>query len=135
MPNPKLGTVTVNVKDAVAAAKRGQAEFRVEKRGIIMASVGKVSFGPSELKDNLRSFLLAVSDQKPEGLKGTFMRSAYIRCTMGPAIPLDMAYLDPSSPRFMEFTVTPPAAGTGAAPLVMPVSTAASPLLSAAPLA
>jgi hypothetical protein len=102
MPNPKLGTVTLNVKDAVAAARKGQAEYRVEKRGIVMAGIGKVSFTPAQLRDNLRSLMLSISDQKPEGVKGAFIRSATIRSTMGPGIPLDLTTADPSSGRFME---------------------------------
>lgn len=115
MPNPKLGTVTLNVREAVTAAKRGQAEFRVEKRGIVMAAVGKVSFAGGDLRDNLRAFLLAVSDARPEGIKGTFMKSAVLRSTMGPGIPLDMAFVDPSSPRFMEAAAPVAAAVAGAA--------------------
>lgn len=102
MPNPKLGTVTMAIKEAVSAAKKGQAEFRTEKRGIVMAGVGKASFPAAQLRDNLRSFLLAVNDAKPEGLKGTYMRSATLSSTMGVGVTLDMAVLDPASPRFME---------------------------------
>ncbi|RYG48833.1 hypothetical protein EON67_07220 [archaeon] len=114
MPNPKLGTVTPNVREAVLAAKRGQAEYRVEKRGIVMTGIGKVSFAPAELRENLRSLMLSISDQKPEGLKGQFIRSAVVRSTMGAAIPLDVAIVDPSSPRFMEAPVEAP---VGVAPL------------------
>lgn len=115
MPNPKLGTVTLNIRDAVLAAKRGQAEFRVEKRGIVMAALGKVSFTSPELRENIRAFLLAVSDQKPEGIKGVFMRTATLASTMGPGIPLDMAYLDPASPRFLEPFSAMTATGEGQA--------------------
>ena len=102
MPNPKLGTVTPAVGDAVAAARRGQAEFRAEKRGIVMAAIGKASFPPSALRDNLRALLLAIGDARPEGLKGAYMRSATLRSTMGPGLPLDMRFVDPSSALFMK---------------------------------
>lgn len=100
MPNPKLGTVTLAVREAILAAKRGQAEFRAEKRGVVMAGVGKVTFAPGELRDNLRSFMLALGDHKPEGLKGAYFRSAVIKSTMGPGIPVDISVVDPASPRF-----------------------------------
>lgn len=116
MPNPKLGTVTMAVKEAVSAAKKGQAEFRTEKRGIVMAGVGKASFPAAQLKDNLRSFLLAVNDAKPEGLKGAYMRSATLSSTMGVGVTLDMAVVDPASPRFMEaMPLSASAAGLAAA--------------------
>jgi large subunit ribosomal protein L1 len=114
MPNPKLGTVTMNVRDAVAAAKKGQAEFRAEKRGIVMAGIGKVSFAPGDLRENLRSFLLSLGDAKPEGLKGAYIRSGVLKSTMGPGIPLDPARLDPTSNVFMDAFV-PPVRAAGAA--------------------
>lgn len=100
MPNPKMGTVTLAVREAVAAAKRGQANFRAEKRGVVMAGVGKASFAPGDLRENLRAFMLALGDQKPEGLKGAYFRSAVIKSTMGPGIPVDVSIVDPASPRF-----------------------------------
>jgi large subunit ribosomal protein L1 len=102
MPNPKLGTVTMAVAEAVAAARRGQAEYRVEKRGIVMAGIGKVSFTPVQLRDNLRALLLSLGDQRPEGIKGAFMRSATLSSTMGAGIPLDLRYIDPGAPAFFE---------------------------------
>ena len=102
MPNPKLGTVTLAIKEAVSAAKRGQAEFRTEKRGLIMSGVGKVSFPLHDLKENAKAFLLAVGDTRPEGVKGTYMKAAYLKSTMGPGIPLDVSILDPASSRFWE---------------------------------
>lgn len=125
MPNPKLGTVTLAVKEAVSAAKKGQAEFRTEKRGIVMAGVGKASFPLASLRDNLRAFLLAVNDAKPEGLKGTYMRSATLSSTMGVGVTLDMAIVDPASPRFME--PMPVSAGAAA------VASAAAAAAGAAP--
>jgi large subunit ribosomal protein L1 len=101
MPNPKLGTVTTAIKDAVLAAKRGQAEFRAEKRGIIASAVGKTSFGAPELRENIRAFLLALYDARPEGFKGTYFRAAFVSTTQGYGIPLDLAYVDPSSPAFL----------------------------------
>ena len=102
MPNPKLGTVTLAVADAVAAARRGQAEYRVEKRGIIMAGIGKASFTPVQLRDNLRALLLSLGDQRPEGIKGAFLRSATLSSTMGAGIPLDMKFCDPAAATFFE---------------------------------
>jgi large subunit ribosomal protein L1 len=117
MPNPKLGTVTANVRDAVLAAKRGQAEFRAEKRGIVATGVGKVSFPAADLRENVRALMLALSEQKPEGMKGAYMRSATLSSTMGPGIPLDVAYIDPASPHFMA-PVPQPGAASGAAAAV-----------------
>jgi large subunit ribosomal protein L1 len=101
MPNPKLGTVTPAVGAAVAAARRGQAEFRAEKRGIVHAAIGKASFAPAALRDNLRALLLAVGDARPEGLKGAYLRSATLRSTMGAGLPLDVRFCDPQSALFM----------------------------------
>lgn len=101
MPNPKLGTVTMNVKDAVLAAKRGQAEFRAEKRGIVSAPVGKVSFTLPELKENIKAVLLALYEVKPEGFKGSYYRQIVLSTTHGPGIPLDLSIVDPSSSSFM----------------------------------
>jgi large subunit ribosomal protein L1 len=102
MPNPKLGTVTLNLSDAVMAAKRGQAEFKAEKRGIISSGFGKASFQLGNLKDNLKALLLAISDAKPEGLKGNYIRSAFMKSTMGPGVPVDINFIDPSSPTFLQ---------------------------------
>jgi large subunit ribosomal protein L1 len=114
MPNPKLGTVTPNVRDAVLAAKKGQAEFRAEKRGLVMAGIGKASFEPAALRENLRSFLLALGDAKPEGLKGTYIRGGFLKSTMGPGFPLDAARLDPTSPTFLDVVPQAAAAVAGA---------------------
>jgi large subunit ribosomal protein L1 len=102
MPNPKLGTVTLAVKEAVLAARRGQAEFRGEKRGIVSAGVGKVSFGAPELRDNIRAMLMALYDARPEGFKGQYMRAAFLSTTRGAGLPLDLAVVDPSSPTFLK---------------------------------
>ena len=93
MPNPKLGTVTMNVKDAVAAAKSGQVEFRAEKAGIIHAGVGKASFEDEKLVQNIRALVDAVQKAKPTGAKGTYLQKAALSSTMGPGIKLDVSSL------------------------------------------
>jgi len=93
MPNPRLGTVTPNVAQAVSAAKAGQVQFRVEKTGIIHAGVGKASFTPERLADNIRAFVDAVNRAKPSGAKGTYMKRAAISSTMGPGVKVDVATL------------------------------------------
>jgi large subunit ribosomal protein L1 len=90
MPNPKLGTVTPNVAEAVRAAKAGQVQFRVEKAGIIHAGVGKVSFEAGQLVDNVRALIDAVNRAKPSGAKGTYMERAHLSSTMGPGLKLDL---------------------------------------------
>jgi large subunit ribosomal protein L1 len=94
MPNPKLGTVTMNVKDAVASAKAGQVEFRAEKAGIIHAGVGKASFEPSKLAQNIRALVDAVQKAKPTGAKGTYLQRASLSSTMGPGLKIDVASLN-----------------------------------------
>jgi large subunit ribosomal protein L1 len=93
MPNPKLGTVTPNVKDAVEAAKGGQVQFRVEKAGIIHAGIGKASFTPEQLVDNARSLVDAINKAKPSGAKGTYLKRAHLSSTMGPGVKLEVATL------------------------------------------
>lgn len=93
MPNPKLGTVTPNVAEAVEAAKGGQVQFRVEKAGIIHGGVGKASFEESKLADNIKAFIDAVSKAKPSGAKGTYMKRVAVSSTMGVGIHLDVAGL------------------------------------------
>src|ERR1700758_4044062 len=84
MPNPKVGTVTMDVAGAVKAAKGGAVEFRVEKAGIIQGSVGKASFGDDKLAENIRAFVDAVNKAKPAGAKGTYLKRVSISSTMGP---------------------------------------------------
>jgi large subunit ribosomal protein L1 len=91
MPNPKLGTVTMDVGAAVSAAKAGQVEFRVEKAGIIHGGVGKVSFSESVLAENIRAFIGAVVKAKPSGAKGTYLKRASLSSTMGPGLKLNIA--------------------------------------------
>ncbi len=91
MPNPKLGTVTQDVAEAVQAAKGGQVEFRVEKAGIIHAGVGKASFADGDLVENIRTLVDAVSKAKPSGAKGTYIKKVSVSSTMGPGLKLDVA--------------------------------------------
>ena len=91
MPNPKLGTVTPNVGEAVRAAKAGAVEFRAEKTGIVHAGVGKASFGEQELIENVRAFVDAISRAKPAGAKGTYIEKISLSSTMGPGLKLDVA--------------------------------------------
>ncbi|MEX2449381.1 MAG: 50S ribosomal protein L1 [Rhodospirillales bacterium] len=90
MPNPKLGTVTPNVAQAVKDAKGGQIEFRVEKAGIIHAGIGKASFEAAQLADNVRTFIDAIVKAKPSGAKGTYMTRISLSSTMGPGLKLNM---------------------------------------------
>jgi large subunit ribosomal protein L1 len=91
MPNPKVGTVTMDVGAAVEAAKGGQVTFKVEKAGVIHAGVGKVSFDEAKLVENIRAFVEAVSRAKPAGAKGTYMKKVSISSTMGPGVSVDVA--------------------------------------------
>ncbi len=93
MPNPKLGTVTMDVKGAVTAAKSGQVEYRAEKAGIIHAGVGKASFEDAKLAENIRVFVDAIQKAKPTGAKGTYLQKASLSSTMGPGIRLDVSSL------------------------------------------
>ena len=91
MPNPKLGTVTPNVADAVKAAKGGQVEFRVEKAGIIHARLGKASFTPEDLRANFDAFVDAIVKAKPSGAKGKYLTKIALSSTMGPGVKVDVA--------------------------------------------
>ncbi len=91
MPNPKLGTVTANVTEAVKAAKGGQVEFRAEKAGIVHAGIGKVSFSEEALVENVRAFVGAISRSKPTGVKGTYIKKVSLSSTMGPGLKLEVS--------------------------------------------
>ncbi|PKP67452.1 MAG: 50S ribosomal protein L1 [Alphaproteobacteria bacterium HGW-Alphaproteobacteria-8] len=91
MPNPKIGTVTMDVKGAVEAAKGGQVTFRVEKAGIIHAGVGKVSFDAAKLAENVRALVDAVAKNRPTGAKGTYLKKVSLSSTMGPGVTVDVA--------------------------------------------
>ena len=91
MPNPKVGTVTMDITAAVKAAKGGAVEFRVEKSGIVQAGIGKASFTEEQIAGNIRAFVDAVNKQKPSGSKGTFLKKVSISSTMGPGFKLDIA--------------------------------------------
>ncbi|MBV9748501.1 MAG: 50S ribosomal protein L1 [Acetobacteraceae bacterium] len=93
MPNPKLGTVTMDVRGAVQAAKSGQVEFRAEKAGIVHAGIGKVSFDEERLLENARAFADAIQKAKPSGAKGTYVQKAALSSTMGPGVHVDVASL------------------------------------------
>lgn len=93
MPNPKLGTVTPNVKEAVAAAKGGQVQYRAEKAGIVCAGVGKASFTEKALEENVRALLAAIQTMRPNGIKGSFIKKMSISSTMGPGVKIDMTEL------------------------------------------
>lgn len=94
MPNPKLGTVTMDVKAAVEAAKAGQVEYRVEKEGIIHGGVAKASFKEEQIVENVNSFLEAVVKAKPTGAKGTYLKRIAVSSSMGPGLKIDVASLD-----------------------------------------
>ena len=93
MPNPKVGTVTMDVAKAVKDSKGGAVEFRVEKAGILHAGVGKASFDESKLAENVSAFLDAVQKARPSGAKGTFMQKVSLTSTMGPSVKIDPSSL------------------------------------------
>ncbi|MDF0602991.1 50S ribosomal protein L1 [Psychromarinibacter sp. C21-152] len=90
MPNPKVGTVTMDVKEAVEAAKGGQVQFKAEKAGVVHAGIGKASFTVDQLAGNLRAFVDAVLRAKPAGAKGTYMKKISISSTMGPGVSVEV---------------------------------------------
>ncbi len=93
MPNPKLGTVTPNIADAIKAAKGGEIEFRVEKAGIVQAGIGKSSFAQEALVENVNAFVNVILKAKPNGVKGTYVERVTLSSTMGPSVKLDVATL------------------------------------------
>ena len=93
MPNPKLGTVTPNVEDAVKAAKGGQIEFRTEKSGIVHGGIGKASFDADALAENVKAFVDAINKAKPSGAKGAYLRRVSLSSTVGPGLKVNLASL------------------------------------------
>ena len=93
MPNPRLGTVTQNIAEAVQAAKGGQVEFRADKAGIVHAGVGKASFTEAALIDNVRAFVGAITRAKPTGVKGTYINRVNLSSTMGPGVKVELSGL------------------------------------------
>ena len=91
MPNPKLGTVTVDIATAVKNAKSGQVEYRVEKAGIIHAGVGKISFSEGDLLKNTQVFVESVVKAKPSGAKGNYLKRMHLSSTMGPSLKVDLS--------------------------------------------
>ncbi|MFD1344325.1 50S ribosomal protein L1 [Litorisediminicola beolgyonensis] len=90
MPNPKVGTVTMDVAEAVKAAKGGQVQFKAERAGVVHAGVGKTSFDETKLVENIRAFVDAVAKAKPTGAKGTYMKKVSLSSTMGPGVTVDV---------------------------------------------
>ncbi len=97
MPNPKVGTVTMDVAGAVKGAKGGSVEFRVEKAGIVQAGVGKASFGAEQLVANIKAFADAVNKSKPAGAKGTYIQRVAVSSTMGPGVKVEPGSVLPST--------------------------------------
>jgi large subunit ribosomal protein L1 len=91
MPNPKVGTVTMDVADAVKNAKGGEVQFKVEKAGVVHAGIGKVSFDEAKLVENIKAFIGAVSKARPSGAKGAYMKKISLSSTMGPGVNLDVS--------------------------------------------
>ncbi len=102
MPNPKLGTVTNDVAEAVKAAKGGQVEYRAQKEGIVHAGVGKASFTEQALVENVKALFNAVNRAKPAGAKGTYLKKVSISSTMGPGLKLDVASMGADAPTAAE---------------------------------
>ncbi len=90
MPNPKVGTVTMDVADAVAKAKGGEVQFKVEKAGVVHAGIGKASFDQDKLVENVRAFVDAVQKARPSGAKGTYMKKISLSSTMGPGVNINV---------------------------------------------
>ena len=93
MPNPKLGTVTPNVTEAVKNAKAGEVQFRVEKAGIVHAGIGKASFSEEQIAENVKAFIDAINKAKPTGAKGTYLKGATVSSSMGVGVKLDISTL------------------------------------------
>ena len=98
MPNPKVGTVTMDVAEAVKAAKGGQVQFKAEKAGVVHAGVGKASFNEAQLAENVRAFVDAVAKAKPTGAKGTYMKKISLSSTMGPGVTINVETATTAAP-------------------------------------
>ena len=94
MPNPKSGTVTMDVAKAVEEVQKGKIDFKVDKNGIVHTSLGKVSFTPQQMRDNAREFINTLIKLKPATAKGTYIKSIYLSSTMGPGIKVDTKTID-----------------------------------------
>lgn len=97
MPNPKLGTVTLEIGEAVKSAKGGQIEFKADKGGVVQVGLGKASFGQKELEQNILAFVKAITAAKPNGAKGTYIKSVHLSSTMGAGIQLEILPLLPKA--------------------------------------
>ena len=91
MPNPRVGTVTMDIKEAVSAKKGGEIQFKAEKAGVVHAGIGKASFSAQQIEENMRAFVDAVGKAKPSGAKGTYMKKIAVSSTMGPGVSVDVA--------------------------------------------
>lgn len=89
MPNPKLGTVTPNVTEAVKAAKGGQVQYKADKSGVVHAGIGKASFSEKAIEDNVRAICTAINAARPQNLKGTYIKKVSVSSTMGPGLQID----------------------------------------------
>ena len=89
MPNPKVGTVTIDVEKAVKLAKSGEVQFKVEKSGVVQAGLGKVSFDKQKISENITAFIESVNKAKPSGAKGSYVKRISVSSTMGPSVTLD----------------------------------------------
>ena len=89
MPNPKVGTVTVDVEKAIKSAKSGEVQFKVEKSGVLQAGLGKVSFDKQKISENITAFIESVNKAKPAGAKGTYLKKITVSSTMGPSVTID----------------------------------------------
>lgn len=101
MPNPKMGTVTKDVATAVKSAMAGQVQFKADRFGMVHVGVGKVTFEAAALLENIRVLMVALSNSKPEGAKGKYLKGVHVTSTMGKAVPVEVATVDPRSSRFM----------------------------------
>jgi large subunit ribosomal protein L1 len=89
MPNPKVGTVTVELEKAINAAKSGEVQFKAEKSGVVQAGLGKVSFDKQKITENIKAFVESVNKAKPTGAKGSYLRKVTVSSTMGPSVTVD----------------------------------------------